>query len=185
MTCIVGLITKNDVYIGVDSATSDSNHHSQVVNTKKLIVKNDMLIGYTTSWRMGNLLEHEFKPPTISQSVDPEQYMVVKFISALRKCFKEAGFSKIENNQEKGGALLVAIKRSNQLFKIQSDFSVVTPESYASVGSGANYALASLKTTEDLKLSPTKRLRLALEAAAYFDYGVRPPFQITSFKTKL
>ena len=108
--------------------------------------------------------------------------MVVDFIGALRQCFKEAGFSEIDKNKEEAGSFLVAIKRGSRLFEIQDDFSVLTPISYASVGSGSRSALPSLKTTENLKLAPEERIRLALEAAAYFDFGVRPPFKIASFK---
>ena len=181
MTCIVGLAVKNDVYLGVDSASADG-HHSSIVDTKKLIFKKDMMMGYTTSWRMGNILEHEFKPPPIPKTGNLEKYMVVSFVSALRKCFKDTGFSRVENNEEHAGSFLVAIRRGNKLFEIQPNFSVLTPVSYAAVGSGTLIALASLKTTEDLKLAPTKRVRLALEAAAHFNYGVRPPFKISSFK---
>ena len=40
-----------------------------------------------------------------------EKYMIVDFIGALRQCFKDAGFSEIENNVEQAGTFLVAIKR--------------------------------------------------------------------------
>ena len=175
MTCVVGIIAKGDVYLGVDSASSSSKSYSeQVVNTRKLILKQGMMLGYTSSWRMGNILEYEFNPPPLRRGVDLEKYMVVDFIGALRQCFKDAGFSEIENNREQAGSFLVAIKRSSRLFQIQDDFSVITPVSYAAAGSGERSALASLKTTEDLKLPPAERIRLALEVAAHFDFGVRP-----------
>ena len=185
MTCIVGIIAKGDVYLGVDSASGDNKKHvDQVVSTRKLIFKQGMMLGYTSSWRMGNILEYEFDPPPLRRGVDLEKYMIVDFIGALRQCFKDAGFSEIENNREYAGIFLVAIKRSSRLFQIQEDFSVITPVSYAAVGSGGLSALASLKTTEDLKLPPSERVRLALGVAAHFNFGVRPPFKIASFKDR-
>ena len=46
MTCIVGVIAKGDVYLGVDSASGDSKkYHDQVVGTRKLIFKQGMDAG--------------------------------------------------------------------------------------------------------------------------------------------
>ncbi|MYB39674.1 hypothetical protein F4X86_00025 [Candidatus Saccharibacteria bacterium] len=185
MTCITGIIAKNDVYMGVDSASGMTDgQFQQTVSTKKLIFKRGMMIGYTSAWRMGNILEHEFEPPARRKGMDLEKYMVVDFIGALRKSFKDAGFTEIEHSKEHAGDFLVAIEQGSRLFEIRSDFSVITPVSYAAVGSGMFSALASLKTTEGLKLGAAERIRLALETAANFNFGVRGPFEIASFKDR-
>ena len=129
-------------------------------------------------------MEHEFEPPPRRRGMDLEKYMVVDFIGALRKSFKDAGFTEIEHSKEHAGNFLVAIKQGSRLFEIHSDFSVLTPVSYSATGSGRFSALASLKTTEKLKLQPAERIQLALETAANFNFGVRPPFEIASFKNR-
>lgn len=55
MTCVVGLVDKGTVYIGVDSAAVQgwTRRKSRVA---KVFHRGPFLIGYTTSFRMGQLL---------------------------------------------------------------------------------------------------------------------------------
>ena len=69
------------------------------------------------------------------------------------------------------------IGKAGRLFTIQSDYQVAeVADNYTAVGCGQDYALGSLYAT--LESIPTKRIKLALETAAYFSAAVRPPFVI-------
>jgi len=68
MTCIVGIERTGASFIGGDSAVSDTWTVRQS-SVRKVFRKGDYTIGYTTSFRMGQILEHmipfpECKEPT-------------------------------------------------------------------------------------------------------------------------
>lgn len=61
MTRVVGLVRQGRVYMGVDSAAVQgwTRRASQV---SKVFRRGPFLIGYTTSFRMGQFLEHHLAP---------------------------------------------------------------------------------------------------------------------------
>ena len=62
MTCIVGLVHEGVVYIGGDSAGVAGL--SLVVRADEKVLRNgDFLMGFTTSFRMGQLLRYKLDPP--------------------------------------------------------------------------------------------------------------------------
>lgn len=176
MTCIVGIVHKGQVYMGADSA--GANHRNITTRADKKIFKNgDFLIGFTSSFRMGQLLQYDFSPPHHHSDVDIEKYMVKDFIKTVRECFRDGGFMTYHEHQEVGGKFLVGYK--GRLFKIDSDFQVAeATRGFDATGCGEEYALGSVYSTE--KMEPEKRIRLALEAAEEYSLGVRSPFHIDS-----
>ena len=176
MTCIVGLIDKKTVYMGADSA-GVGNLNLRVRKDLKVFKNGKFLMGCTTSFRMIQLLKYQFIPPKHPPSLNTDKYMVTKFIDAVRKCFKNGGFAKSENDEEKGGTWLVGYK--GRLFRIEDDYQVaenIFP--FDSCGCGENYAMGSLYSTNGRIKDPQKRIILALEAAQEFSAGVKGPFYI-------
>ena len=174
MTCIVGIQSKDKVFIGGDSAGVAVWHLERRADSK--VFKNgSFLIGFTTSFRMGQLIRYKFEPPAIKDQQDIYEYMVVDFVDALRECLKSGGFARVENERETGGSFLVGFK--GRLFKIGDDFQVgETLDGYDAVGSGFEYALGSLYTTRGRSM--VDRIEKALETAAYYATGVCEPFVI-------
>lgn len=180
MTCIVGLISDEGVYMGSDSETSNG-HSKRIVKNPKVFRNGDFLIGFTSSWRMGQLLQYEFVPPVICSETDLLEYMVTKFVPKIRSVFKESGFSNINNNVEEGGTFIVGVK--GRLFRIEDNYQVeecVYP--YTSCGNGYLAAFGSLFSTEGQPA--LERVEKALEAAAEFAVGVRAPFKIEFLEAK-
>lgn len=177
MTCIVGLKQNGKVYIGADGAASNG---SKTVKTdiEKVFKTNSFIIGYTTSFRMGQLLQYYLKDVSIKKDGQTDmEYLVQTFIPYIQKTFKDNGFSKIDSNQEKAGYFIMAYNQ--ELYFIQSDYSVLKySDGYCCTGCGEEYALGSLHTTKDSELPPEDRVTRALEAAAYFSDGVSEPFTI-------
>ena len=174
MTCVVGVVQKGRVYIGVDSAAVQgwTRRASQV---SKVFRRGPFLIGYTTSFRMGQLLEHHLNVPAQTDKVSDMTFMVTQFIEAVRVLLKEKGFTKIESNTEKGGQFLVGYR--GQLYTIESDFQVGHQvEQFDAIGSGAEFALGAVKALEGKK--PQVRVRRALEIAAHLNMGVCGPFTL-------
>lgn len=176
MTCIVGLIDNGNIWIGGDSA---GIRGTELIIRKdpKVFRSGDFVIGYSSSFRMGQLLAHAFTPPARDQSLDVYSYMVTVFVDALRSCFKNGGYAEKQNEAERGGTFLVGYEK--RLFCIEGDYQVgENADGYAACGSGAVIALGSLYST--IGQAPQARVLLALEAAEHFSTEVCAPFQILS-----
>lgn len=174
MTCIVGLISDNKVYMGGDSA-GVAGFDIRVRKDPKVFSNGEFLIGYTSSFRMGQLLRFNLSPPPLKEGQDIFEYMATSFVNAVRYTLKDGGYTEISNNVESGGFFLVGFR--GRLFTIESDFQVQEVlDDYTALGCGENYALGSLYSTKGLK--PMERVEQALRTAEYFSAGVRGPFII-------
>ena len=175
MTCIVGLVHDKCVYVGGDSAgvSGDSIH---VRADSKVFGKGPMIMGFTSSYRMGQLLRWNLKLPKHPRSMTTEEYMTTVFVDAVRKCLKTGGFSKVSDGVEEGGCFLVGYR--NSLFQVHEDYQVaINTAPYAAVGCGRQVALGSLYSTSTAA-HPRGRVLLALESAEAFCSGVRRPFLV-------
>ncbi|MEM8961752.1 MAG: hypothetical protein AAGD38_09750 [Acidobacteriota bacterium] len=187
MTCIVGVIDGASVVLGADSAGT-MGHRLQIRTDKKVFRQGPYQVGFTTSFRMGQILRyHTELPHPPENEAELEPFMVKEVVTAVRHTFAEQGFAKIgrftdqnvtEEGQELGGAFLVGV--SGQLFEIQSDFQVARLETpYAAIGHGAPIALGALHAlTSSAHLTPHERARRALEAAETYSSSVRRPFHL-------
>jgi hypothetical protein len=185
MTCIVGLVRDGTVYLGGDSAAMDAWYHSTPIATPKVFMRGiesqygipkHLALGYTSSFRLGQLLQHTLALPAWAYGDTSETWLVAKFIPALRTCLTEGGYTKKENNREEGGQFLVGL--AGQLFCVQDDFAVLeSSDGYNAVGCGAAFALGSLHATRRHS-DPYKRLDAALKAAEHHSGGVRGPFDL-------
>lgn len=177
MTCIVGLIHNDKVYIGGDSA---STGNYQITNNQPKVFKvGDFIFGCTTSFRMIQLLRYSFTPPPKNKKVDIHEYLCTDFVNAIIKLFKENDFITRQENQELvGGTFLIGYK--NRLFKIDEDFSVQeSVDTFDSCGSGQEFALGALKAVNSLFINnPENLIRTALMTAEHFDQNVKAPFHI-------
>jgi ATP-dependent protease HslVU (ClpYQ) peptidase subunit len=177
MTCIIGLIHRNKVFIGADSqGTALTFDKSMRKDAKVFSVNGKFLIGCSGSYRQGQLLRYGFTPPEQRNDIDDHKYMCTEFIDAIRKCLKDGGLTQVKDGQEKcEGFFLVAYK--GRLYEIEDDFQVgEVAEEYNAVGCGASYALGSLYSNP--AIDAKKRITQALEAAEHFSAGVGRPFLI-------
>ena len=178
MTCIAGVVTHdNVVYIGGDSAAI-SNWNMTVRAVAKVFYNGPMLFGYTTSFRMGQLLQYALVIPEQKPTQSIYEWLVTTFLDAVREGLKEGGYALKEKEQESAGQFLVGYR--NHLFEIDDDYQVnETLGNMAAIGCGAPYALGSLySTTTYTELSPHSRIFEALRVAQHFSAGVREPFHI-------
>jgi len=180
MTAIVGYIDQQTkkVYIGGDSA-GVSGYDLHVRADQKVFVNDGFAMGFTTSFRMGQLLRYAFEPPLHKDDADLMEYMVTDFVDTLRKCLKEGGFAEKKSERETGGTFLVGHR--GRLFYIEDDYQVgemVVP--YSAVGCGDSYALGALRILHETAYTPEEKVRRALEAAETYSNGVRGPFHIVS-----
>jgi len=172
MTAIVGLVDNGAVYIGGDSA-GITGLSLMVRADTKVFHNGPYLFGFTTSFRMGQLIHHALKPPEPKRAI--EKFMSTVFIDAIRSCLKEGGWARKENEREEGGTFIVGVR--GRLFVVYEDYQVAqAADGYAAVGCGYDIALGALFATAGTGMKPRRRVKLALGAAERFSAGVRAPF---------
>lgn len=181
MTCVVALRHEGVIYMGCDSAGVGGWYNRQNRMDPKIYRVGEMLIGFTTSFRMGQLLGYSLTLPKHYAEVTIETYMATLFINAVRDCLKAGGWAHKEKESEVGGVFLVGYK--GRIFQIMDDYQVgESAEPYAAVGCGQDLALGSLFSSNTGLLAPRERLEEALRAAAAFSAGVYPPFKFEELK---
>jgi ATP-dependent protease HslVU (ClpYQ) peptidase subunit len=187
VTAIVGLAQDGRVLIGGDAAavagyTLEVRKDPKVFTlpqreTGKPERPDVWAFGYTTSFRMGQILQYGFTPPALADDTDLDRVMRTTFVDALRSAFKAAGWARTDNGVEETGQFLVGV--NGRLFTVDADYQVGEPaDGYAAVGCGKALATGSLHTTRTLGWEPSRRVTAALEAAAYHSAGVCAPFTL-------
>lgn len=179
MTCIIGLVSGGRVYMGGDSAGVGGWYSLTVRSDPKVFVNKDFVMGFTTSFRMGQLLRFKFVPPPVPEKKDPYAYMVTDFVEGVRTCLKTGGYLKKENDREEGGDFLVGWR--GVLYRIEGDMQVgIAGEPFDAVGCGhdlAKGAVAALLTTR-MYNRPRQLITRALEITEQHSAGVRGPFVV-------
>lgn len=177
MTLIVGLIDSDGkTWMACDSIGSDG-FTLHIAKHPKVFKKGSLALGYTSSFRLGQLLEHNLHPPARTIDQDTMNYLVVTVVDALRNCLKSGGYARNNSGEETAGNFLLAA--DGRLFEVQSDYSVTERvEPYGAVGSGEYHALGVLHACQALNLPPLQTLRLVFEATAANVVTVRGPFWV-------
>jgi hypothetical protein len=174
VTCVVGLEQRGVVYIGADSAAVSRERLRSRADPKAFRV-GPYVMGFTTSFRMGDVLRYSFAPPE-PPSRGLARFMATAFVDAARAAFKDAGVATNASGVESCGAFLVGVR--GRLFTVESDYQVGEERAgFHAVGSGDQVALGALFATARVR-DPRARLRLALAAAERFTSDVRRPWRI-------
>ncbi|EHU8781235.1 hypothetical protein N0S44_000473 [Escherichia coli] len=112
--------------------------------------KDVMTIGFTTSFRMGQLLTYNLNLPDQNSNETFLQYLVLKVIPLIRQMFKDEWGAR-DTTQDVGGGQFI-ILHNHTIYEIQEDFSVLQSKSrVASVGSGTYHAIAAMQAYIDLE----------------------------------
>ncbi len=174
MTCIVGIEHEGGVLIGGDSA-GVSGLDMMLRADAKVFRNGPAIFGFTSSFRMGQLLRYSLKVPT-GFVRNTDRYMATKFICAVRKCLGDGGYARKKEGEETGGTFLVGIV--GKLYRIEDDFQMGrTMGGIDAVGCGASYAMGAMFVARG---KPQHRAEVGLRAAVAFSGGVRPPFVFES-----
>lgn len=182
MTCIAGLVHRGDVWMGGDSA-GVAGWALTVRRDPKVFAVGEFLIGFTTSFRMGQILRHRFTAPEHPRGESVDRYLSTAFIDAVRECLGKYGWREKDKERESGGTFLVGYR--GVLAEINDDFQVgLSRDPFLAVGCGASSALGALWTLHRFRAqtSPRDKLRLALRAAERLSAGVRGPFTILQLR---
>lgn len=168
MTCIVGVEFGGKVFMGGDIQGTGGNN--KIVHTQpKVFHKKNVIFGYTTSYRFGQILEHNLADPVVPE--DPNEiyrWLVTVLIPTIKDALMNNGY-------KDGGNCLIGVR--DQLWDLQGDFSVLrSVRGYSACGSGAEYALGSMCTSlKDIRQSEeaySKAVATAISVASTFSPSV-------------
>lgn len=182
MTCIVGVRTAKGVLLGGDSLGSNGWTGTSYQAPKVFRLSRQVAAGFTSSFRMGQLIQHHLTLPTLHG--DELTWAIRELVPVIRDTFKSHGYAHVQNNEESGGVFLLAV--CARLFLVQSDYSVLEARlPYDAVGSGEAHALGAMHALYKPKAAQTDAaartfLKTALDAASEFAVGVAPPYNFTS-----
>jgi len=195
MTCIVALeIPGVGVVMGGDRAAG-SGARMFDTSTPKIVSNGELMMGFTSSYRMGQLLQYALVPPMESLGWDVDRWVTVDFMGALMSAFTAARWDEVAlGNVAKGGNFLLAVR--GRCYEVQENYAWNRFASGEySVGSGediAHGALSALRPVAAMQpgrfLSVEQRniavregesrVRHALEIAVAHVGSVRPPFDL-------
>jgi ATP-dependent protease HslVU (ClpYQ) peptidase subunit len=180
MTCIVGIAHEGKVILGADSAGT-GGYDQRIRRDRKVFKNGELIFGFTSSFRMGQLLEFALSPPPIIEGQDAYAYAVKALVPAIRDALKIGGWAKVRDGQEEGGVFLVGFR--GRLFTVHSDYQVGEDVgALAAVGCGDAYALGAMHALPDA--DPMTRLQAGLDAAATFSAGVSGPFHFVELPSR-
>lgn len=175
MTCIIAIEQNNQVFMGADRMGSNG-YSGEPVAFSKLFQNGIVTIGYSGSFRAGQILQYALEIPTKTLTDDIDKWVAIDLTQAIRTAYKENGWLEEKDGKAVGAPILIAVK--GRCYQIQTDFSFIrslTGE-YAT-GSGMDYALGSLRSTRG-KIPPKKRIIEALETASEYVVSVQAPFDL-------
>jgi hypothetical protein len=159
--------------MGSDRAGSNG-HTTSTVEAPKVFTNGPLLIGITSSFRMGQILQYGLRVPK-GHRKDTDRWVAIDLMAAVREAFDRHGWNRVDDGRALGGSYLLACR--GRLYEVQDDYSALRyPRGEYSVGSGADHALGSLHASRGGQ--PEDRILAALEAAAEHVMSVDGPFDI-------
>lgn len=177
MTCIVGLVDGDKIYMGCDSRVSAGSSVLECEHKKIYKVNDKMMIGTAGDVRYANVIRHVFSPPDPLENQSNMDYLCSLFVPKLMKCLDTEKCMEVDKNVGKVPGRII-LTYNGKLYSIARDYCVLEHPSYYAIGSGGDYALGSLYMTEGIGIDPVIRINKALDAACKFDAGCAPPFTI-------
>lgn len=183
MTCIVAITNGGAVVMGADSCAGAGSFSAPRLDRKVFVTQagGGLLIGFTSSFRMGDLLRYRLDVARRHPDVPLDRWMRTEFIDAVRACLRSGGFLKSDSAVESGGVFIVAAE--GRLFVVDNDFQVGEYAGpFFAVGCGDRLALGAFHAAQRLQGDALTvddmraRCETALGAAAAFSGYVLPPF---------
>lgn len=176
MTCIVGLVEGDRVWMGGDSAFSNMHTHELIACSNPKVFRNGaFLVGVCGSARVGDVLRYSFTPPKHPRRMDVGRFMRTVFVDAVREAFRRGGLYKKDEPEEVESCVLFGYRK--KLFVLEEDLHIHEAiDDFAAVGSGGSVASGAMVVSQGVPAR--KRIRAALEAAERYTASVRRPFYV-------
>lgn len=185
MTAIAAVSIRGRVYMGGDSSAIADSHYLELAATPKVFAIGPLVLGYTSSFRMGQALQHRLTVPEhLPDSADLaalDRWMAVPFMDAVRQVMRDAGFMKREYEREQGGQFLCGVR--GHIYHCDDDFHASRRgKPYGACGSGISACLGAFALAERRiwPEDPEQLIKDVLAAAESCIATVRGPFHVIS-----
>lgn len=178
MTCIAAVVKDGHVWMAGDMLGSNG-FTKKVYPDSKVFVNGDFIIGYTSSFRMGQILQYNWTQPPRMEDLSDREYLQVDVVESFRSCLNDLGFGEMREGEHQGGNFLIGYK--GVIYEMQNNFSILKNDSFCSIGSGQYHAESALSVlTEDEDFEPFYVLGKAIKTASEFVTSVSEEFTIYS-----
>lgn len=146
MTIVAGLAVNGRVYMAADSQAS-SGWDCRNRKDPKVFISHDILYGFTSSYRMGQILRYHTEPLDIpSAPGDIMGFVVRTMVPQWRRLFQDHGYLKSDAGRDDSGTFMAGLR--GKLFTVDSDFQVAEhTDNFAAVGCGSAYALGAMEVS--------------------------------------
>jgi len=170
MSCIIGVVNKNKVYMACDSQYTTSTVKFYSSNDyNKVFRSGEFLIGICGSPRMISLLRFQLNVKTQLSEQSDLEYMNTTFIENVRGLFLNKGFvGSFQDGTQKGGVFLVGYR--GRIYRVADDFQILSLDgNIFGVGSGSEFALPAFSALDGLAMKTKDKLRIAVLSAEKYD----------------
>lgn len=137
------------------------DHQQMKSDIPKIWKAGDYLFGYCGTLE-GQIIQNNFIPPKPEGNID--KFMRGKFLESLKIFYDKWGMPK---EKESGLTLLICVKGKMFEHEAETLTMISYDTTFASIGSGAAYAMGALHATQNYK-DPKRRLTQALDAAILY-----------------
>jgi hypothetical protein len=146
MTCIIACKHEGKIHMIGDIMGSDGFVKDKFNLLSKVFKCGDFLIGYTSSFRMGQILQYNWSAPEQGSGTDDDTYIFRDVVRSFKTCFDNNFYGQKDSTEFQAGEFLVGWK--GRLFKMQNNLSLLELNEFGSAGCGEYHAIASMKTQQ-------------------------------------
>lgn len=143
MTCIVAATDGTNVYMAGDLMGSNG-FTANIYSKSKVFINSGFVFGYTTSFRMGQLLEYHWSAPSRTEGKSDDEYLYTDVVDSFIDLFKDNDYGHKKQHELETGEFIFGYK--GRLFIHQGNHSILEVEKFACVGSGQYHAEAAMYT---------------------------------------
>lgn len=178
MTLIAAFANDSGAWMAGDRAAAEGTDMHLISSPKIHRPAPWLLMGYTYSFRAGQLIEHGLEWEDAKKSEPPADKDADAFAfylaDAMIKRLKSGDWLKKNNERAQGGQWLIAW--ANHVYTIESDFSFIGyARNYSAIGCGMDFALGAMHLMDTISGStnPESMMKVGMQAGKEFSSGVR------------
>lgn len=155
MTCIVAYNLTDAAdkeYIVLAADKMGSNGNTKRVYVKPKIFKNgDFWIGYTTSFYIGQIIQHVWEAPVKLESTHIDDYIFNDVVKSISKVFNDNNFGEIKGKEslepEHGTFIMVY---DGRIFEVFSNLAILEVYDFTSIGCGSEIMEGAINMSFEL-----------------------------------